>query len=86
MWTRMISSNVLDLEAEFGRALALQAVRPAGDDAHHEFVGLGHARRDLVAGDPAQRLDLLADRAAHAGHGEIDVRLDLSRAAAPHRG
>src|SRR6187401_3483536 len=65
-------------EAERGRALGLEAVRPAGDDAHDQFVGgRADARRDLVARDPAQRLDLLADRAAHAGHGQVDARLDL---------
>ena len=65
-------------EAQRGRALGLEAVRPAGDDAHDQFVRLAaDARRDLVAGDPAQRLDLLGDGAAHAGHGQVDARLDL---------
>ena len=65
-------------EAERSRALGLEAVRPAGDDAHDQLVRLAaDARRDLVAGDPAQRLDLLGDRAAHAGHGQVDARLDL---------
>ena len=77
----MISSNVLlDREAERPRALAVEPLRPAVDDAHDQRVGLAaDARRDLVAGDPPQRLDLLADRAAHAGHGELTCGSIFSR-------
>ena len=83
--TRMISSNaVFDLEAERQRALGVEPRRPAGDDLHDQAVRLAaDARRDLVAGDPAQRRDLLADRAGDARHGEIDARAELARASGP---
>src|SRR6266852_5573107 len=61
-------------EAERERALALEPLRPAADDARDGRIALAaDAGGDLVAGDPSQRRDLLADRAGHARHGEIDA-------------
>src|SRR5829696_9758012 len=64
-------------EAELLRALGVEIPRPALDDLDHEGVGLApDARRDLLAGDPAQGLDLLADRDRDARHRDVAARSD----------
>src|SRR5438128_10158389 len=61
-------------KAERDRALALEPLRPAANDARDGRIALAaDAGGDLVAGDPSERRDLLADRAGHARHGEIDA-------------
>ena len=81
IWTRMISSN--DASARKPSASArrrIEPARPAGDDAGDQRIGLAaDAGGDLVAGDPAQRGDLLGHGAADARHGEIDARPELRR-------
>src|SRR5262249_13692083 len=78
MGTDDVLERGLDAEAERQRPARVEAARPAVDDAHDELVGLTpDARRHLVAGDAAQRRDLLADGAAHARHGEVHARPDL---------
>src|SRR5215216_2786091 len=68
----------LDTKAERAGAAGVETARPAIDDTHDELVRLAaDARRDRVAGDPPQRRDLLAHRAAHARHGEVDARPEL---------
>src|SRR4029453_7538493 len=67
--------RVLGLEAELARAARLDTLRPALDDARHQRVlGAADARGDAVAGDAAQRRDLLGHGAAHTRHREIDAR------------
>src|SRR3954464_9058544 len=62
----------LGREAELAGAPRVEVARPALDDADHERIGLApDARRDLVARDPAQRLDLLADRDRDARHRDV---------------
>src|SRR5262245_17701178 len=64
--------RVLGLEAELARAARLDALRPALDDARHQRVlGAADTRGDAVAGDAAQRRDLLGHGAGYARHREI---------------
>ena len=66
------------MKAQRQRAAGIEPARPAGDDPRHQRVGLAaDAGRNLVAGDAAQRGDLLGHRAAHAGHGEVDAGAEL---------
>src|SRR3712207_2960099 len=68
---------VLGLEAERLRAPRIEAARPALDDLDDERIGLAlDARDNAVAGDLAQRRDLLADRDRDARHGEVAPRPD----------
>src|SRR5580704_3970379 len=68
----------LRLKAERQRAAGIEPARPAGDDPRHQRVRLAaDAGGDFVSGDTAQRGDLLGNRAAHAGHGEIDAGPEL---------
>src|SRR6266516_2275008 len=62
-------------EAEFARAARLDALRPARDDARDQrILSAANARGHTLAGDAAQRRNLLGDGAGHARHGEIDAR------------
>src|SRR2546428_11430674 len=64
--------RALGLEPELARAACLDALRPALDDARHQrIVDRADAPCDSLAGDAAQRGDLLGHRAADARHGEI---------------
>src|SRR5579864_9132051 len=66
------------LKAQRQRAAWIEPARPAGDDPRHQRVRLAaDAGGDPVAGDAAQRGDLLGHRAAHAGHGEVDAGAEL---------
>ena len=78
---RMMSSNVSStVKPSASARRGVEAARPAGDDARHQFVGrAADARGDLVAGDALERRDLLADGAAYARHGEIDAGPSCSR-------
>src|SRR5437870_2377415 len=70
----------LDAEAERQRLARVEAARPAVDDAHDQFVGrAADTLGNLIAGDAAERRDLLADRAAHARHGEVDAGPELRK-------
>src|SRR5919201_5743480 len=54
--------RVLGFEAELARAARLNALRPARDDARDQRVlGPANARGNALAGDAAQRRDLLGD-------------------------
>ncbi len=81
----MISSkDAFGAKAERERAARIELARPAGDDARDERVGhAADAGGDFVAGDAAQRGDLLGDGAADARHGQIDARAELSRLSSP---
>src|SRR5436190_8654042 len=69
--------RALGLEAELARTARLDALRPALDDARDQRVlGAANARGNAVAGDAAQRRDLLGHGAAHARHREIDARTE----------
>src|SRR6266536_2769648 len=58
---------------ELDRAFGLEPLRPTADDALDQRIALpADASSDLVTGDSSQRRDLLAHRAGHARHGEID--------------
>src|SRR5262249_1183625 len=67
--------RALGFEAELARAARLDALRPACDDARDQWVfRAANARGNLIAGDTAQRRDLLGDCAAHSRHRKIDAR------------
>src|SRR5690349_2353674 len=67
----------LGLEAERRRALGVEVPRPAGDDLVDHRVDLAaDALDDVVAGDLAQRLDLLGDGAGITRHGQSTARAD----------
>src|SRR5919204_3809514 len=69
--------RVLGLEAELTRAARLDALRPARDDARDQRVlGAANARGNAIAGDAAQRRDLLGHGAGYARHREIDARTE----------
>src|ERR1700756_3555071 len=62
-------------EAERRGPLGVEIARPAIDNAHDERIRLTlDPPRDLVAGHPLQRGDLLADRGRQAGHREVAAR------------
>src|SRR4029453_6040584 len=66
--------RALGLEAELARTARLDALRPALDDARDQRVlGAANARGDAVAGNAAQRCDLLGHGAGYARHREIDA-------------
>src|SRR6266704_1293481 len=68
----------LAAKPESQRAARIEPSRPAGNNAGDKRVGLAaNAGRHLVAGDPTQGGDLLGDRAAYAGHRDIDARAQL---------
>ena len=69
--------RALGLEAERQRARRRSGAASRRRCARSARRLAADARRDLVAGDPAQRLDLLADRAADARHGQVDARPEL---------
>ena len=76
----MSSKLDLGLEAQFASALRLEVARPAGDDLHDRFVGLAaDAGHHLVARHLAQRLDLFAHRAGHAGQRHVAAVAELGR-------
>src|SRR5438105_2074107 len=61
------------------RAAWIEPSRPAGNNAGDKRVRLAaNAGCDLVASDPTQGGDLLGDRAAYAGHRDIDARDELA--------
>ncbi len=67
--------RALGVEAQLARPARLDALRPAFDDARDQGIMVAaDARRRPVAGNAPQRRDLLGDRAADAGHREIDTR------------
>src|SRR5262245_20580644 len=69
--------RALGLEAEVTGAARIDALRPARHDARDQRVlGAANAPGNAVAGDSAQRRDLLCDSAAHARHREIDARTE----------
>src|SRR5262245_23003850 len=69
--------RVFGLEAELARAARLDALRPALDDARHQWIrGGANARGHALAGDAPQRRDLLGDGAADARHRQIDARTE----------
>src|SRR5262249_20436851 len=69
----------LCLESEIAGALRIEALRPAGNDALDKFIRLTpDAPGDFVAGNTAQCLNLLTDRARYARHGKIDAWTELS--------
>src|SRR6266508_1625080 len=77
MDTHYLVERALGLEAELARTARLDALRPALDDARHQRVlGAANPRGNAVAGDAAQRRDLLGHGAAHARHREIAARTE----------
>src|SRR5262245_15112203 len=61
--------RVLGLEAKLARAPRLDALRPALDDARDKRVlDAADARGNALAGDAAQRRDLLGHGAGYARH------------------
>src|SRR5215469_17396795 len=57
------------------RTARIESAGPASHDARDQRIGLAaDARRYFVAGDSPQGGDLLGNRAAHSGHGEVDAR------------
>src|ERR1700675_3338324 len=61
-------------KAQGERAAGIESMRPAGDDARNERIGLvADAGRHRVAGDAAERFDLFGDGATYARHGEVDA-------------
>src|SRR5271155_1210766 len=67
-------------KTESARAGRIEPARPAGNDPRHQRIRLAaDAGGDLIAGDPAQRGDLLGHRATYARHRQIDARAELCR-------
>src|SRR5690606_28821794 len=64
-------------ETEFFGSLCVEAPWPAGDDIGHGLVRLATDQaRGAIAGHPAQRLDLVADRCRKPGHGDGTARAE----------
>ena len=85
MCTRMISSKELSAAKPSARPASPPARGPGLDDAHDRLVRLAADQSDgLLAGDPAEGLDLLAHGGAEAGHDSVRVGRPPGRRAWPH--
>src|SRR6185437_7571065 len=77
--------GILGAEAQALGAPRIEGARPAFDDLDDGGIGLApYEPHRLLAGDPAQRLDLLGYRDRKSGHGEGAARahrreIDLRR-------
>src|SRR5207247_10151911 len=78
MHTDDVVKGSLGLKSEIASTFGIEAFRPSGNNSPNKFVWrTPDARNYLVASDAAQCLDLLADRARHTGHGEINARAEF---------
>src|SRR5439155_11646627 len=67
--------TLLGLKAQRRRTPGVEILRPAGDDLADHRIGLAaDEAHGLFAGDPAQRLDLLADGGGKSGQSEVAAR------------
>src|SRR5215475_10122404 len=78
----MCADNVikgrLRLESEIARSLCIKPLGPTGNDSLNKFVRCAaNARGHFVACDTAQRVNLFAHRARHAGHRKVDAWAEL---------